>query len=238
MAIVVVALLAYLILGSGLTVTMEMEIAPASTYAEEYVRMIGSEEGIESYSIVHIVAQAKNKGMLPAEWVELNFSTLEGDRLAYDAQIGPSDIPAFGSATFSVSILTQNSDARSAWLSYYLMGAKAWPSSYARIPGAPRAYNGHKGGGFVREDAPQTGHALTLEGRARAVVTGVSDVELFNEQLVALSTVAGTRCTIMGNELHISQLQPGERFPARGRTDRRARVRRPAEAAWLEQAIQ
>ena len=124
-AIVVVALLAYLILGSGLTVTMEMEIAPASTYAEEYVRMIGSEEGIESYSIVHIVAQAKNKGMLPAEWGELNFSTLEGDRLAYDAQIGPSDIPAFGSETFSVSILTQNSDARSAWLSYYLMGRES-----------------------------------------------------------------------------------------------------------------
>ena len=47
--------------------------------------------------------------------VELNFSTLEGDRLAYDAQIGPSDIPAFGSETPSVSILTQNSDARSAW---------------------------------------------------------------------------------------------------------------------------
>lgn len=57
----------------------------------------------------------------------------------------------------------------------------------------------------MREDAPQTGHALTLEGRARAVVTGVSDVELFNEQLVSLSTVAGT-LTIMGNELHISQL--------------------------------
>lgn len=89
----------------------------------------------------------------------------------------------------------------------------------------------------MREDAPQTGHALTLEGRARAVVTGVSDVELFNEQLVALSTVAGT-LTIMGNELHISPAQPGERFPARGRTDRRARVRRPAEAAWLEQAVQ
>ena len=53
-AIVVVALLAYLILGSGLTVTMEMEIAPASSYAEEYVRMIGSEEGIESYSIVPV----------------------------------------------------------------------------------------------------------------------------------------------------------------------------------------
>ena len=75
--------------------------------------------------IVHIVAQAKNKGMLPAEWVELNFSTLEGDRLAYDAQIGPSDIPAFGSETFSVSILTQNSGARSAWLSYYLMGRES-----------------------------------------------------------------------------------------------------------------
>ena len=124
-AIVVVALLAYLILGSGLSVTVNMDIAPAANYAEEYVRMVGSEEGIESYYVVHIVAQAKNRGMIPAEWVELNFSTLEGDRLAYDAQIGPSDIAAFGSETFSVSIITKNSEARSAWLSYYLMGRES-----------------------------------------------------------------------------------------------------------------
>lgn len=123
--IVVVALLAYLILGSGLTVVVEATVEPASAYAEEYVRMVGSEDDIESYYIVHIVAQAKNKGAIPAEWVELNFSTLEGDRLAYDAQIGPSDIPAFGSQTFSVSIITQNEDSRSTWLSYYLMGRES-----------------------------------------------------------------------------------------------------------------
>ena len=60
-AIVVVALLGVYLTQISLTVTMEMEIAPASTYAEEYVRMIGSEEGIESYSIVHRGA-SQNKG--------------------------------------------------------------------------------------------------------------------------------------------------------------------------------
>ncbi len=51
----------------------------------------------------------------------------------------------------------------------------------------------------------QTVHTLSLSGRERAAVTGVSDVELFNEQLVSLSTVSGT-LTIMGASLHISQL--------------------------------
>ena len=56
----------------------------------------------------------------------------------------------------------------------------------------------------MREDL-QTPHTLNLTGRERAAVTGVSDVELFNEQLVSLSTLSGT-LTIMGNALHISQL--------------------------------
>ena len=56
----------------------------------------------------------------------------------------------------------------------------------------------------MREDM-QTVHTLNLTGRERAAVTGVSDVELFNEQLVSLSTVSGT-LTIMGSSLHISQL--------------------------------
>ena len=48
-------------------------------------------------------------------------------------------------------------------------------------------------------------HSLTLDGRKRAVVTGVSGVESFNEQVVVLSTSDGV-LTLLGEELHIEKL--------------------------------
>jgi len=48
-------------------------------------------------------------------------------------------------------------------------------------------------------------HALTLEGRAHAVITGVEDVDSFNEQMVVLNTTAGT-LTLLGDALHVSKL--------------------------------
>ncbi len=48
-------------------------------------------------------------------------------------------------------------------------------------------------------------HSLTLEGRQKAVINGVEDVDSFNEQMVVLSTAAGT-LTLLGEGLHISNL--------------------------------
>lgn len=48
-------------------------------------------------------------------------------------------------------------------------------------------------------------HSLTLEGRQKAVINGVEDVDSFNEQMVVLSTDAGT-LTLLGEQLHISNL--------------------------------
>lgn len=48
-------------------------------------------------------------------------------------------------------------------------------------------------------------HTLTLESRQKAVITGVDDVDSFNEQMVVLSTAAGT-LTLLGDGLHISNL--------------------------------
>ena len=50
-----------------------------------------------------------------------------------------------------------------------------------------------------------SGHTLTLTGRANAVVTGVEDVDCFNEQIVVLRTPLGA-LTISGENLNISQL--------------------------------
>ena len=48
-------------------------------------------------------------------------------------------------------------------------------------------------------------HGLTLEGRQKAVISGVDGVDSFNEQMVVLSTTAGT-LTLMGGQLHVSHL--------------------------------
>lgn len=52
-------------------------------------------------------------------------------------------------------------------------------------------------------------HTLTLTGRATATVTGVEDVECFNEQIVVLRTPLGA-LTLSGEGLNISQLSLGE----------------------------
>lgn len=50
-----------------------------------------------------------------------------------------------------------------------------------------------------------TRHTLGLTGRERAIITGVSDVDCFNEQLVVLLTDAG-QMTVTGAGLHVEEL--------------------------------
>jgi len=52
-------------------------------------------------------------------------------------------------------------------------------------------------------------HGLTLLNRSHAEISGVSDVECFNEELVVLSTTMGTM-TISGSGLNISHLNQEE----------------------------
>ena len=48
-------------------------------------------------------------------------------------------------------------------------------------------------------------HGFTLQNRSHAEISGVSDVDCFNEQLVVLVTALGTM-TIAGSGLNISHL--------------------------------
>lgn len=52
-------------------------------------------------------------------------------------------------------------------------------------------------------------HTLTLVNRATATVTGVEDVDCFNEQIVVLRTSLGA-LTLTGEGLNISQLNLGD----------------------------
>ncbi|MBD4634755.1 sporulation protein, partial [Xanthomonas citri pv. citri] len=49
---------------------------------------------------------------------------------------------------------------------------------------------------------PQTAHRLELEGRESLTVSGVEDVERFDETGIVMSTIVGT-LVITGEDLHI-----------------------------------
>ncbi len=52
---------------------------------------------------------------------------------------------------------------------------------------------------------PQSAHRLELDGRERLTVSGVEDVERFDETGIVMSTTAGT-LVISGEDLHIGKL--------------------------------
>lgn len=48
-------------------------------------------------------------------------------------------------------------------------------------------------------------HTLTMDNRQHALITGVEDVDSFNEEMIVLMTSSGAM-TLVGTDLHISQL--------------------------------
>ena len=69
------------------------------------------------------------------------------------------------------------------------------------------------------ENPAYTSHQLTLEGRERLTVSGVEDVERFDETGIIMSTAAGT-LVITGEDLHIDKLSlDGGELHVDGRID-------------------
>ncbi|WP_295740266.1 YabP/YqfC family sporulation protein [uncultured Oscillibacter sp.] len=66
---------------------------------------------------------------------------------------------------------------------------------------------------------PQTAHRLELVGRERLTVSGVEDVERFDETGIVMSTSAGT-LVVTGEDLHIGKLSlDGGELHVEGRVD-------------------
>ena len=62
------------------------------------------------------------------------------------------------------------------------------------------------GGAFMAyENQNYVHHQLTLDGRERLTVSGVEDVERFDETMIVMSTSAGT-LVVSGENLHIGKL--------------------------------
>lgn len=66
---------------------------------------------------------------------------------------------------------------------------------------------------------PQAGHRLELLGRERLTISGVEDVERFDETGIVMSTTAGT-LVVTGEDLHIGKLSlDGGELHVEGRID-------------------
>lgn len=66
---------------------------------------------------------------------------------------------------------------------------------------------------------PQTAHRLELTGRELLTVSGVEDVERFDETGIVMSTAAGT-LVVTGEDLHIGKLSlDGGELRVEGRVD-------------------
>ena len=58
---------------------------------------------------------------------------------------------------------------------------------------------------FETERTPNTVHRITLEDREQLVVSGVEEVESFDDSGIVMVTVRGT-LVVRGSDLHIEQL--------------------------------
>ena len=66
---------------------------------------------------------------------------------------------------------------------------------------------------------PAAGHRLELVGRERLTVSGVEDVERFDENVIVMSTSAGV-LVVTGEDLHIGKLSlDGGELHVDGRID-------------------
>ena len=78
---------------------------------------------------------------------------------------------------------------------------------------------------------------LAIERRAKAVVTGVEDVESFDEEQVAMHTAAG-RLILTGSGLHVESLQLEQgRLVVTGRIDSASYGDSPRKSGFLLRAL-
>lgn len=68
---------------------------------------------------------------------------------------------------------------------------------------------------------PAAAHRVELDGRERLIVSGVDDVDRFDENEIVMTTSAGT-LIVTGESLHIGKLSPGRRRAPRRRPHRLA----------------
>ncbi|MCR4621765.1 MAG: hypothetical protein K5663_06745 [Clostridiales bacterium] len=126
----ILALICALLLGAyALTATLktdaEIKTVPASSRAEEFVRLKGENalSDIGGYYFADISVKVKNLSPFSAEWITLTAVLPEEDEALEGSGALPVDIDGMGSGELSLTVLTRSPEKlRTAWVDYYILG--------------------------------------------------------------------------------------------------------------------
>ena len=130
-------------------------------------------------------------------------------RASYDVKVGDQISLRFGQRIVTVEVLDVQETVRQA-------DAGRSAGKAGRIFSPPLPYSWDREGRGMNDynnAMSQAGHRLELIGRERLTVSGVEDVERFDETGIIMSTSVGT-LVITGEDLHIGKLslEGGELF--------------------------
>ena len=138
--ILMIAFMVFFFIGGTLTPTLTVSTVPASEQEDAFDSACAViEQGLafqtfssapegsaDDYRLTTAVVTLKNRGLFPAEWVEIEITPAEGDAAAYSVTGVGMDIPRFARGQFEIKLLTSapETDTRTALIRYYVLGMR------------------------------------------------------------------------------------------------------------------
>ena len=139
--VVLLGLTMFFYVGGTLSARPGVHSASAADYPEAYQSIRGVlrsgaapqvfadpdlPEDPDSYALVDVTIELYNRGLFPAEWLDVAASPAPGDVAVYSLSGGASDIDARGSGQVNLKLITTASAdaARSFEIQYYVYGMK------------------------------------------------------------------------------------------------------------------
>ena len=139
--VLLVGLAVYFYFGGTLSVRSTAHTAGAAEYPEAFAsvrKLVGSGavaqtldaapigEDPSAYALVDVTIDLYNRGMFPAEWLDIRVEGAPGDIAVYSLTGEGSDIPARGSGQVNLKLITAAAPgtARQCVIQYYVYGMK------------------------------------------------------------------------------------------------------------------
>lgn len=126
-ALICSAVFAYHLLSSKLVTEFSVESVPASEKEDLFYEAASEAgiklSGIDDYIFLTVSVTARSYTPFSAEWVTFSVNEEAGDVIIVSEKAGPDDITGFGGSSYSVTLMTSDTDGiRSAILNYYILG--------------------------------------------------------------------------------------------------------------------
>lgn len=129
----------YFHIGSALDARLHKVTASAASYPEAYQSIVNvlsagaapqqfaeTLPAMENCTLMDVSIRLSNKGLFPAEWIDVSLQPAEGDIAVYSLTGATSDIAGLSDGQINLKLITTASPVatRSVDLTYYVFGAR------------------------------------------------------------------------------------------------------------------